>query len=181
LFPRGLLREPTVELRRASVVMLTRCNQVEASERGRLREAITRLAPKAPIVETSHRPIDLIRNDRAAANLDLLKGRPVIAFCGIGNPTAFRQTLIGLGAKVIGWRAFPDHHRYSNKDVRELRAWAKSQPADCLVATTQKDLVKFRETPWEIEELWAVRISLNVDSGEKGFHQKLNQAIDLNA
>jgi tetraacyldisaccharide 4'-kinase len=181
LFPRGLLREPTVELRRASVVMLTRCNQVEASERGRLREAITRLAPKAPIVETSHRPIELIRTDRAVAKLGRLMGQPVIAFCGIGNPMAFRQTLIDLGAKVIGWRAFPDHHRYSGKDVLELQAWASSQPADCQMVTTHKDIVKIRQSQWGTKELWAVRISLQIEKGEKELHQKLREVVNNGA
>ncbi len=178
LFPRGLLREPAAELRRASVVMLTRCNQVETSERGRLREAITRLAPKAPLVESDHRPMELVGLDRAVAGLDRLREQPVIAFSGIGNPGAFRQTLIDLGANVIGWRTFPDHHRYSGKDVEELRAWADSQPADCLMATTQKDLVKIRETQWGGKELWAVRIQLHLESGEKEFHQKLDDAVN---
>lgn len=178
LFPRGLLREPMVELRRASVVMLTRCNQVEASERGRLREAVARLAPKALIVETSHRPVELIRGDREVASLHRLSNRPVIAFCGIGNPGAFRQTLNDLGAKVVGWRTFSDHHRYSDKDVEELQVWSKSQPADCLMATTQKDLVKIRQARWDTHELWAVRISMNVESGERDLHQKLDEVVN---
>jgi tetraacyldisaccharide 4'-kinase len=176
LFPRGLLREPAVELRRASVVILTRCNQVEASDRGRLREAITRLAPKAPIVETSHQPTELVGLDRAVAGLDRLSERPVIAFCGIGNPGAFRQTLNDLGANVVGWRSYPDHHNYVDRDVEELRIWADSQPGDCLMVTTQKDLVKIRQTQWGASELWAVRIKLHVESGDKEFHQKLDDA-----
>jgi tetraacyldisaccharide 4'-kinase len=177
LFPRGLLREPMVELRRASVVMLTRCNQVEANERGRLREAITQLAPKAPIVETRHRPVELVRSDGARAKLDRLSGRRVMAFCGLGNPGAFRQTLQDLGANVVGWRTFPDHHGYSDKDVRELHAWASSLPADCLMATTQKDLVKIRRAHWGARELWAIRISVHVESGETMLHRRLDEVI----
>ena len=178
LFPRGFLREPAVELRRASVVMLTRCNQVEASERGRLREAITRLAPNAPIVESDHRPIDLVGLDGAVVGSDQLRLRPVMAFCGIGNPDAFRRTLNDLGANVIDWRTFPDHHRYSNNDIQELRAWTDSQTVECRMATTQKDLVKIRQTQWGGKEVWAVRIQLHIESGEKEFHQKLDEAVD---
>jgi tetraacyldisaccharide 4'-kinase len=178
LFPRGWLREPAVELRRASVVMLTRCDQVEANERGRLREAITRLAPKAPIVESDHRPIELVGLDGAVAGLDRLKMRPVMAFSGIGNPEAFRRTLNDLGANVVAWRTFPDHHRYSEKNVEDLLAWADSQKADCLMATTQNDLVKIRQTQWAAKDLWAVRIQLHIESGEKEFHQKLAEVVD---
>ncbi len=59
LLPRGLLREPPSSLRRACVVVLTRCDQVGAEERSRLRSAIARLAPQAPLVEATHRPIGL--------------------------------------------------------------------------------------------------------------------------
>ena len=44
LFPRGLLREPPASLRRAGVVMLTRCDQVTTTSRDRLRQAIADVA-----------------------------------------------------------------------------------------------------------------------------------------
>jgi len=173
LFPRGLLREPAVELRRASVVMLTRCDQVEAKERGRLREAVTRFAPHAPIIETSHRPIELINPDRSKAKLDKLSDRSVIAFSGVGNPRAFRQTLIDLGAKIVSWRTYADHHRYSWEDLEDLRAWAGCYAEDCLVVTTEKDLVKLpRSLSWT-RQLWALRISLHIEMGETVLHDML--------
>jgi tetraacyldisaccharide 4'-kinase len=178
LFPRGFLREPAVELRRASVVMLTRCNQVEASERGRLREAIARFAPNAPIVETRHRPIELVDVHGNVAGLKRLSKRPVIAFCGLGNPNSFRQTLEDLGASVVGWQTFPDHHPYSAKDVEELKSWSESQPEECLMVTTQKDLVKIRQAQWDNQEVWAVRISMQVESGTEEFHRRLDQAVN---
>jgi len=177
LFPRGLLREPAVELRRASVVLLTRCNQVEANERGRLREAITRFAPHAPVVETSHRPIELVSANRCQAGLDELVGRPVAAFCGIGNPMAFRQTLTDLGAKVVGWRTYADHHRYSLKDMEDLQAWAAGLPTDCLVVTTEKDLVKLPRSHSWTRHVWALRISLHIEIGERVLHDMLNKMV----
>ena len=177
LFPRGLLREPAVELRRASVVLLTRCNQVEANERGRLREAITRFAPHAPVVETSHRPIELVSANRSRAELDELVGRPVAAFCGIGNPTAFQQTLADLGAKVVGWRTYADHHRYCPEDMADLQAWAASQPSDCLVVTTEKDLVKLPRSHSWTRSVWALRISLHIEIGERVLHDMLNKMV----
>src|SRR5207245_557519 len=53
LFPRGLLRESPRGLKRAGVVVLTRCDQVSVEQRVRLREEVRRLAPHAPLIETS--------------------------------------------------------------------------------------------------------------------------------
>ena len=107
-------------------MLLTRCDQVERAERGRLRATIARLAPGVPSAETTHRPVGLGNGDAAAAALDRLRGRPVAAFCGIGNPEAFRRTLRDLGADVVAFRTFPDHHAYARADVEELRAWARA-------------------------------------------------------
>ena len=178
LFPRGWLREPLAGLRRASAVILTRCNQVDSCERGRLREIVARVAPQVPIIETSHRPVELVNSDRLKAGLDRLAGRPVAAFCAIGNPEAFRHTLASLGATVVAWRTFPDHHRYSRQDVEELQDWARGQPAECLIVTTQKDLVKIQRTHLGGRELWAVRVCFRVESGEKELHGMLARMMD---
>jgi tetraacyldisaccharide 4'-kinase len=177
LLPRGLLREPSSSLRRAGVVVLTRCDQVSGAERGRLREAVTRLAPGVPVAETTHRPVDLGNGAQTGVPLGRLRGRPVAAFCGLGNPDAFRRTLGDLGADVVAFRTFPDHHPYARADVDDLRAWARRQATDCVVVTTQKDLVKLRLTDLGGRELWALRVRLHVEAGQDEFDRKLEEAI----
>lgn len=173
LLPRGLLREPPSGLRRAGMVVLTRCDQADGAERGRLREAVARLAPGVPVAETTHRPVDLSNGARVAAPLDRLRGRPVAAFCGVGNPEALRRTLRDLGADVVAFRTFPDHHPYTRADVDDLRGWAGRQATDCVVVTTQKDLVKLRLSDLGGRELWALRIRLHVEAGGEEFDRKL--------
>jgi tetraacyldisaccharide 4'-kinase len=172
LLPRGLLREPPSGLRRAGAVVLTRCDQVAAVDRGRLRDAVGRLAPGVPVAETTHRP-----TDPGDGRLGRLRGRPVAAFCGLGNPEAFRRTLHDLGADVVAFRTFPDHHAYARADVDELRAWARQQATDCVVVTTQKDLVKLRLTDLGGRELWALRIQLHFEAGKDEFDRRLEEAI----
>jgi len=177
LFPRGLLREPPASLRRAGVVLLTRCDQVEALQRERLRETVARLAPEVPVIETTHRPVELINAEQQTAPLSLLVSRPVAAFCGIGNPEAFRRTLTDRGATVIAFRTFADHHAYTRTDVEDLRAWAHQQPTDCVVVTTQKDLVKLRLVQLANRELWAVRLRLHVEAGQDALDRKLSAVL----
>ncbi len=177
LFPRGLLREGPASLRRAGVVVLTRCDQVGESQRRRLYEAIDRLAPHAPVAATVHRPLDMIDSRRTVAPLERLRGRPVAAFGGIGNPAAFHQTLAGLGLTVAAFRPFPDHHAYPPADVDALAAWARRLAPDGVVVTTQKDLVKLRQTHLGGRELWALRIRLGFEAGQEAFDQKLREVI----
>ncbi|NMT63920.1 tetraacyldisaccharide 4'-kinase [Marinobacter orientalis] len=66
---------------------------------------------------------------------DRLRGQPVRAVAGIGNPARFFDTLKGLGAQVRP-RALPDHHRFTPEDLQ-------SEQGEWLVMTA-KDAVKCR-------------------------------------
>jgi tetraacyldisaccharide 4'-kinase len=64
---------------------------------------------------------------------------PVIGFAGIARPEKFFATLRNNGARLIDTRAFPDHHRYRERDARRLLKAAKEQNA--MLVTTEKDFV----------------------------------------
>jgi tetraacyldisaccharide-1-P 4'-kinase len=66
----------------------------------------------------------------------LPEGKSLHAFCGLGNPASFRQTLDSLGLAHVELTIFPDHHPYSERDLASLR-----QRAEVLL-TTGKDLVR---------------------------------------
>jgi tetraacyldisaccharide 4'-kinase len=159
------------------VVVLTRCDQVPATDLECIRERVARLAPGVPVALTTHRPVALVNGDRATAPLERLTQRPVAAFCGIGNPAAFGRTLTDAGAAVAAWRTFPDHHAYTRADVEALTAWARQQATECMVVTTQKDLVKLRLARLGGRELWAVRVELHVTAGRPEFDRKLKEAL----
>jgi tetraacyldisaccharide 4'-kinase len=177
LFPRGLLREPPGNLRRAHLILLTRCDQAIPAELAALRNEVQRWAPHVPIVETTHRPAAWVNATQTTAPLEALHDRPTAAFCGLGNPEAFRRTLTGLGLKVIAWRSFPDHHPYQREDIETLQEWARGLPQNAVVATTQKDLVKIRLERLANNELWALRIQLDVRAGAEVLERNLLKVI----
>jgi tetraacyldisaccharide 4'-kinase len=178
LFPRGTLREPASALHRASAIVLTRCDQVAGNEVEAIRDWLARRFPGKPVATSEHRPVDLLGGDGPEA-LERLKGHPIAAFCGIGNPWAFRNTLEGLGAAVKELRVFCDHHAYGRADVEELAAWAKSLPQDALIATTQKDWVKLRIGELGGRPLRAVRIGLAFRSGQQEFDDLLASCLPV--
>src|SRR5262249_24207862 len=144
LLPRGLLREPESSLRRASAILLTRCDQITDEQLQAIRDRVARLAPGVPVAETIHRPDSLVNSDGQVESPDLPRCHPVAAFCGVGNPEAFRRTLVDLGAQLVRFDVYPDHHPYNRADVAELEARARALPAGTILITTQKDLVKLR-------------------------------------
>jgi tetraacyldisaccharide 4'-kinase len=177
LLPRGLLRESPCGLRRAHLIALTRCDQVNEADKARLRQEVARLAPGVPVIETTHRPVELVNSAGMTASLETLRDRAVAAFCGVGNPESFRRTLTDCGADVIAFRAYPDHHAYTRADVDDLRAWARGLPSDCQVVVTQKDLVKLRLSRLGDLPLWSLRIRLHVETGADELERRLELAL----
>jgi tetraacyldisaccharide 4'-kinase len=176
LFPRGALRESRCGLKRAHVAMVTRADRVNPAERDALRRQVAARCP-GPIAMTRHAPRELLRSTGETLGVDALSGRNVIAFAGIGNPAAFRRTLDDLGAVVVDFRAYPDHHGYTRSDVDDLSRWAERHPAETVIATTQKDLVKLRVPDLAGRALWAVRIGLEFLEGRDAFDERLMSII----
>lgn len=188
VLPRGLLREPPEGLRRAHGVLLTRRDLVSAEQREEIREQVRQLAPQALWLEAEHRPQRLLaafgmdrdglgRAGAAGAaylpeNPVWLRGRAVAAFCGIGNPTAFRCTLERCGCHVVAWRAFPDHHAYTASDLAELARWADAAPAEAVLCT-HKDLVKLPCTALGRQPLAALVIGMEIVAGLVAWEARL--------
>jgi tetraacyldisaccharide 4'-kinase len=172
IFPRGLLREPIGSLRRAGVVVLSRGDLVSKTDLQAIRSRAERAAGPLAWAVARHAPLGLKVAGGADEQLTAIGDRPVAAFCGIGNPEGFRRTLEGLGARVVGFRAFPDHHAYSAGDVADLIAWARGLGAE-LALTTQKDSVKLRAASLGPVPLRALRIGLEVMEGENTLRDAL--------
>jgi tetraacyldisaccharide 4'-kinase len=67
--------------------------------------------------------------------------QPVAAFCGIARPEQFFAGLEGRGLQIVWRREFPDHHRYTKRDVESLLESAQKARAKFAI-TTEKDHVR---------------------------------------
>jgi tetraacyldisaccharide 4'-kinase len=79
----------------------------------------------------------LVPDPAAAAGL---RGRPVLAFAGIGRPDKFFASLREIGADLRETRAFPDHHAFTDAEAASLAAEATRR--NLLLVTTEKDRVR---------------------------------------
>lgn len=166
LIPRGLLRERPSALRRADLIILTRTDQAAPEALEALRARV------GPAVETVHRPVH-VRSlwNRKKHGLEWLRGRSVYAFCGVGNPEAFRRTLESVGAPVVKFRAFDDHHVFTAQDLRRINAEAQEFMAEVIV-TTEKDATRVNVEGFEIP-LAALRVEIEVVRHEELLEERL--------
>ena len=67
-------------------------------------------------------------------------GARVFAFAGIGRPAKFADTLEEIGADVAGFRWFPDHHRYSPRELAAVKR--EAERGDAVLVTTEKDAAR---------------------------------------
>lgn len=178
LFPRGLLREPLRGIARARAVVLTRASSIASERRVAIQDALFAHCQHAPPVwaEADHRPVGLRTADGATRPLAELDGRRVFAFAGIGNPAAFRATLVALGADVVAFRPLPDHHAYTAADLESLAREAASARA-VLAVTTLKDLVKIRCAALDGLPLAALEIALDVPGGGAALQRVILEAV----
>jgi tetraacyldisaccharide 4'-kinase len=141
VFPGGDLREPVSALSRATAVLLTRAEAVPAGERELVRHRVQTTVPGVPVFFSETRVTGMRSVGGRCEGPGYLKGAAVLAFCALGDPQAFWDTLERLGADVKGREAFPDHYFYKAADLARLLALARATGAQALV-TTAKDVVK---------------------------------------
>jgi tetraacyldisaccharide 4'-kinase len=141
LLPAGLLREPISSLQRADAVVITRCDQVTETQLNELEQTLRSINPDMVIAKSIHSPAYAKSKDDKKISIEQLKGKKVFAFCGIGNPDAFFNTIKEIGADLAGSKAYNDHHHYTEACLTEISEKAEELEAD-LVLTTQKDWTK---------------------------------------
>jgi tetraacyldisaccharide 4'-kinase len=94
-------------------------------------DAAAALPPGLPVLRAALAPGPATR---------LLRGRRVLGFAGIGRPAKFFATLREAGADLAEGVAFPDHHRFTARELDALMAQAER--LDAVPVTTAKDALR---------------------------------------
>ncbi len=125
VIPAGPLRAPLRDQMRLADLVL----RVGEGDGG---DIVIRAAARAarPVAQASLVPLDT----RA------LKGKRLLAYCGIGDPPKFFATLKEAGLDVADTYAFGDHHEFGPNDAKALLE--KADVGDLTLVTTAKDAVR---------------------------------------
>jgi tetraacyldisaccharide 4'-kinase len=177
LLPRGLLREPIKNLRRADYVFLTKS---DGSPRLRhLKRFIARYNPRAEIIECTHRA-EYLEDVYASRRdpLERLRGARVAAISGIAVPQGFEDVLRELGAELVYAERFADHHRYRQQEVIDFVNAAGEHGAE-LIVTTEKDAVRFPKLDRRDIPVVFLRVRIDILSGAESFNDCITRICFL--
>ncbi|GAH47707.1 unnamed protein product, partial [marine sediment metagenome] len=115
-------------------------------------EKLQQINPNMIIARSIHAPICAKSLAHKEITLEKLKDKKIFAFCGIGNPDAFLNTIKNIEANLVGSKIYNDHYHYTDDCLADIYEQARHLKAD-LILTTQKD--------WFSSPLSAIRNTSN--------------------
>lgn len=134
VFPAGPLRERLADgLARADAIVLLHPQGAEQVEQVWL-EGFAK-----PILHARLEPAGIVPEGK------------LVAFAGLARPEKFFDTLTGMGAQLADAVPFPDHHPFSDDDLKHLEALAKDH--DARLITTEKDAAR-------LSPEWRARVAI---------------------
>jgi len=142
LMPWGSLRDFPSQLRRAQIVIVSKCpaelDEVERNEwRTRLQLSDDQQLYFTTITYCQAEPVF------PEADAHYLYAQRLVLVSGIANNAPLRSYLSDT-YKIVQKLEFPDHHHFSAGDVHSIAAAGKAHPTACLM-TTEKDAQRLRD------------------------------------
>ena len=142
--PSGPLRESLSVLKKADCVI------INGKKNKNIENKIFSKNDKIKIFYSNYKP----------QNIDEFQNKKVVAFAGIGNPENFFDLLKENKLNIIETIKFPDHHKYSEKELKNLLN--KIQDNNSILLTTEKDY--FRISEIHKENIKCLKIKVEIES-----------------
>lgn len=172
VLPRGLLRESTRHLSRATFIFITK-SPGDGSEE--LRRQIRGLNDRAEIAECRHTPRhfrDVFSKEEKP--LDFVRGLPIATLSGIAAPRGFEESIQRLGGELVYRKRFADHHRYTQQELLDMINVSRDRGAQAII-TTEKDAVRFPMIERRDVPIYFLRVEIELLSGEEDFNELISR------
>ena len=154
--PSGYLREGLSAIDRASALVYTRTDKIPENQARDFNKIKSNLPQYfAPLKINSLYKAD----NNKQISPEIIRGKSLMAFCGLGNPDQFFETVQKLQPDNLQTRTFSDHHKYSQQELTKLTQGFKQY--DFLV-TTEKDQSNFPEGVTIPENILILAVELEV-------------------
>jgi tetraacyldisaccharide 4'-kinase len=174
IFPRGILREPLIDLKRAGIIVLTKTDRER--DTAAIEGEIKKISPGAAIVKAFHRPQGLSGlwgGGREA--LSSIDKKNVCIFSAICDPAYFRYTVERAGATIGREFIFPDHYVYKRKDLERIFRDCETRGIGVII-TTEKDAVKLKKFDFKSAPgIFALSVKFEITEGEEALDAELRR------
>jgi tetraacyldisaccharide 4'-kinase len=141
LLPAGNRRETVGALKRADLVVVSRCTSRDDFDKA-VEDRLSQFTGKIAGVRMLPGPLRRISSGESLGR-EAATGMTAMTFSGIGNPRSLMDSAREFGCLVNKNTDFSDHHWYSEKDLIDLRSEFVGSRAQ-FVITTEKDLVRLQ-------------------------------------
>ena len=181
IFPGGTLREHPSALGRADAGIITKCNEVPLNTLELIEEDLRPFIKDRPLFK-SHYELDSFEwayNEITEDQKDIFTSS-CFSFCGLANPSSFINILNAKGVNLAGSIYYPDHHFYTERDIKRIGQQAKSHNCT-IVLTTEKDFAKISPHRWKSvnSDLALAVVKIKVNLSESFWHFLQCQLKDI--
>ncbi|MBO5762311.1 MAG: tetraacyldisaccharide 4'-kinase [Lentisphaeria bacterium] len=178
VLPRGMLREPIKNIRRADYIFLSKSDG--SHKMIHLKNFIRRHNRRAEIIECCHKPkyLEMVYSRGVQEPLEKLRGAKVAALSAIAVPASFEAFLTSLGAELVATESYADHHRYTRQEIIDFVNVAKAAGAD-FIMTTEKDAVRIPKLDSLDVPMYFLRVEIDILSGQESFDQCISRICFL--
>ena len=174
LLPAGMLREPLSSLRRADLLVVTRCTR--AAEAEQIRKQLRFQKPVIGVKREATAIVVLQTGERQS--LSAIHGKKVLLLSGIASPDSFEATVNACGVRIVDRLQFPDHHWFGTADIKKTHNRFRSSGVE-FILTTAKDAVRMKRNPdqWSSLPIMIVESESKILIGGEILDNMLERAI----
>jgi tetraacyldisaccharide 4'-kinase len=131
VLPAGILREPLTALRYADYIVYNGKDEIPSKLK----------KPGKRIIRIEYRIKSFTLTNGDGISAEVLRGKRIALFSGIGQPGSFEETVAAAGIKIGKHYRFPDHFGYNNKQ-QMIKLEKETKELYDYVLTTEKDYTK---------------------------------------
>jgi tetraacyldisaccharide 4'-kinase len=150
LLPAGRLREGSHQMRRANIIIFTKCPDEITPIVRRIMQKEVRLRPYQELFFTTlvyDKIIPVFSGKELNRRFFENREYAVLVVTGIASPVLIYKYLEKF-SKKMETLTFPDHHHYSEDDIRVIfRKFEKINSDKKIIVTTEKDAMHFKDIP----------------------------------
>jgi len=163
MLPTGNLRESRTGVKRADVIIVTKCPpDISETERQKIKQ---KTGQGVPVFFSFVDYDDKVYNGNGNLPVSEIKLRPKILLAGIARPKPFFDYLRSDTDEML---EFQDHHSFTEKEIEDIKNRANGK----IIITTEKDFVRLKAKILE-DQLYYLPIKSQLTEDQYAFDQMI--------